>query len=108
MAALCSFANGTSVLKEAPQLALKESNRLKNTQDLLTLAGVDSVVKGEGLVIHGRGMSYVPKDFVFDPDQDHRMAMAAAVFRLRERKIQIQNTDVVRKSFPEFWSVIGL
>ncbi|MFN7729208.1 MAG: 3-phosphoshikimate 1-carboxyvinyltransferase [Bdellovibrio sp.] len=108
MAALCSFAEGTSVLRDAPQLALKESNRLKNTQDLLMLAGIDSVVKGEGLVVKGRGLSFAPKDFVFEPDQDHRMAMAAAVFRLREHKIQIQNTDVVGKSFPEFWSVIGL
>lgn len=108
MAVLCGYADGTSILKEAPQLALKESNRLKNTHGLLTSAGVESAIKGEGLVIYGRGMTFIPKDFVFDPDQDHRMAMAAALFRLREPKIKIQNGEVVRKSFPEFWSVLGL
>jgi 3-phosphoshikimate 1-carboxyvinyltransferase len=108
MAALCGFATGTSRLVEAPQLAHKESHRLHKTQELLKLAGIESVIKNEGLEIHGEGPGFKPHEFVFDPDQDHRMAMAAALFKLREAKVRIQSPEVVKKSFPEFWSVVGL
>lgn len=108
LAALCSFASGNSVLREAPQLAHKESDRLANTHQLLRMAGVDSTVRHDGLMIRGQGPGFQPRPFQFDPDQDHRMAMAAALFKLRTPAIDILNPDVVKKSFPEFWSIVGL
>lgn len=108
LAALCSFASGTSLLHEAPQLEHKESNRLQKTQELLRMAGVESAPKADGLEIHGEGPDFKPHGFVFDPDQDHRMAMAAALFRLREPTVGIKHIDVVKKSFPEFWSILGM
>ena len=108
LAALCAFATGTSKLREAPQLIHKESNRLKKTHELLGLAGIKSEISGDGLTIEGKGMEFVPEPFTFNPDQDHRMAMATALFMLRQPKIHLLTSEVVKKSYPEFWSVVGL
>lgn len=107
LAALCAFAKGTSLLKGAPHLILKESNRLQNTFDLLKQAGVDAELQDFELTIHGQGRDFAPRDFVFNPDQDHRMAMAAALFSLVNSNIKIQEPQVVNKSFPEFWKIRG-
>ena len=108
LAVLCSFANGVSKLREAPQLAHKESNRLKKTHELLRLAGVKCELNSEGISIEGKGSEFVPDAFTFDPDQDHRMAMAASLYMLRQQEIHLLDSAVVKKSYPEYWSVIGL
>lgn len=108
LAALCSFADGKSFLFGASQLVHKESDRLKKTKELLDLAKVPCEIQNDGLVIRGQGMTFQPPSFVFDPDQDHRMAMAAALFHLRQNKIQIRTPQVVEKSFPEFWNIVGI
>ncbi|MBY0386373.1 3-phosphoshikimate 1-carboxyvinyltransferase, partial [bacterium] len=43
----------------------------------------------------------------FDPDQDHRMAMAAQVANLYGARFQILNPHVVDKSYPQFWLHTG-
>lgn len=105
---LCSFANGISRLSGAPHLAHKESNRIAKTWELLQFAGVDCDLKEDGLVIHGKGRNLKPTQFRFNPDHDHRMAMAAGILKRVGFNIQLENPEVVSKSFPEFWSVIGL
>ena len=49
-----------------------------------------------------------PNRFSFNPDHDHRMAMAAAVLKLAGFTIDIQDADVVKKSYPGFWKDIGI
>lgn len=106
LAALSAYAKGESRLVNAPQLAFKESNRIVKTAELLKRAGVRCEILPDGLIVHGQGKSFQPSDFVFDPDHDHRMAMAAALFRHRNRAIHILNPEVVNKSYPEFWTDI--
>lgn len=105
LAVLASFAQGESRLGGAPQLVHKESNRLLKTQELLQKAGISCQAATEGLSIQGAGMEFVPRVFEFDPDQDHRMAMAAGLLRLRQPGILIRSPEVVDKSFPEFWRI---
>lgn len=105
LAALLAFSSGESRLIGAPHLKAKESDRIKNTIDLLGRAGVRCQAHPDGVVIQGCGFSYDPPEFVFDPDKDHRMAMAAAVFQARNPRIRILDTAVVTKSFPEFWKI---
>lgn len=108
LAVLCSFAQGRSVLYGAPQLAFKESDRIKKTAELLRKSGVVVKERKDGLEITGRGFPQGTKSFKFDPDSDHRLAMAAALLKFFGEKIQIQDPDVVRKSFPEFWKYVGV
>lgn len=108
MAVLSIFSEGTTDLVETPQLIYKESNRLLKTQELLKKAGVRFFKLENGLQIEGQGRSFRPKSFDFDPDRDHRMAMAAGLLKMLEPQIQIQHPEVVNKSFPNFWSILGI
>jgi 5-enolpyruvylshikimate-3-phosphate synthase len=44
---------------------------------------------------------------MFDCDGDHRLAFAAAVLRAAGFRLDIRGGEVVTKSFPEFWSLVG-
>lgn len=107
LATLCAFADGTSELINIPHLAFKESDRLKKTIELLTKAGVKVEQLEDGVKIHGQPNLH-PCDFEFDPAQDHRLAMAAALLMKKGFNIKLETPYVVNKSFPEFWAAIGL
>jgi 3-phosphoshikimate 1-carboxyvinyltransferase len=108
LAVLCAFAKGESFLRGAPHLIHKESNRIEKTAELLRTAGFFVSVKGDGMHIVGKGIEYKPNTFVFDPDEDHRMAMAAGLLKLKGFQIQIRHPEVVSKSYPEFWQAVGV
>ncbi|WP_413289842.1 3-phosphoshikimate 1-carboxyvinyltransferase [Bdellovibrio sp. HCB337] len=108
LAVLCSFSEGKSILFGAPQLALKESNRILKTAELLKKSGIACTARKDGIVISGNGGISVPQEFSFDPDKDHRLAMAAALLKFYGHRIKIKDPDVVRKSFPEFWRYVGV
>lgn len=108
LAVLCAFAKGESWLRGAPHLVHKESDRIAKTSELLRLAGFVASVKSDGLHIVGQADKFRPNSFQFDPDQDHRMAMAAGLMKLKGYDIHVQDPQVVSKSYPEFWQILGV
>ncbi len=109
LAVLCALAEGTSHLHGAEQLKHKESDRLAKTKELLDLAGFRSEFKSDGLSITGQSsFQDKTKKLKFDPDHDHRMAMAAGVLKLAGYDIDIQCPEVVTKSYSAFWKDVGL
>jgi len=108
LAVLCAFANGQSKISGAPRLVFKESNRIQKSSELLKLMGVKNKILSDGIIIEGKGSELSPRSFDFDPDQDHRMAMAAGVLMRAGWDIQLKNPEVVKKSFPEFWDIMGI
>ncbi|WP_374029296.1 3-phosphoshikimate 1-carboxyvinyltransferase [Bdellovibrio bacteriovorus] len=107
LAVLCSYAAGTSRLFGAPHLTKKESNRIAKVSDLFRLAGISHEALPDGMIIHGSS-NQTPAQGVFNPDKDHRMVMAATLLNLQGHQIQIEEPDAINKSFPEFWSMIGV
>lgn len=107
LATLCAFADGDSELINTPHLAYKESDRLGKTIELLEKAGVRIEKKEDGVKIFGR-TNLETCEFDYDPSQDHRLAMAAALLMKKGFKINLKTPYVVNKSFPEFWSAIGM
>lgn len=103
LAVLCAFAVGPSTIYGVPQLVYKESDRLAKTCELLRAAGVRTAKTEDGLEVQGNGLAFHPRSFRFDPDQDHRMAMAAALLKKANPKIEISHPEVVAKSYPRFW-----
>lgn len=106
LSVVCAFADGKSILKGAPHLRHKESDRIRTTADLLRRAGIKVHEREDGLEIEGRP-DLPTKAFHFDPDQDHRLAMAAGIFHSLGFEVHLQHAHVVAKSFPEFWRVLG-
>ncbi len=107
LSVLCAFAKGESKLFNAPHLVSKESNRILKTSELLEKAGIVTEVLKDGMVIHGAS-KFAQASFIFDPDSDHRMVMAAKCLTLSGVEIDILNKNVVDKSFPEFWQTVGM
>ena len=108
LAVLCSFATGTSLLFGAPQLKNKESDRIEKSFELLTKIGIKAEKLDDGIRIFGNPNLQPQGITNFDPDHDHRMAMAAGILKLKGFKIEIKNPQVVNKSFPNFWNTIGV
>ena len=108
LAVVCSWAHGTSKLHGAPHLISKESNRIEKVADLLKLVGVQFETLPDGMIIHGNPSQTLRKGLVFNPDQDHRMVMAAALMNLKGHEIQIEHPEAINKSFPEFWGMMGM
>lgn len=109
LAVLCALADGPSHLYGAAQLVHKETNRILKTAELLKLAGFQCEVLEDGLRINGKSSGWdLNKSITFNPDLDHRMAMAAALLKLKGFQIEILDRAVVNKSYPSFWQDIGL
>lgn len=106
LAVLGSFAHGTTNIKGAARLRLKESNRLAAMARCLNLAGGKVIETADGLRIEGarrlRGGVTVPGF------HDHRIVMSMAVAALGcEQPLTIENAESVSKSWPEFFTVFN-
>ena len=110
VSALCACIEGTSHLYGALHLAYKESDRIQETAKLLEKFERKVTILKDGLIIEGRSISTKndPSAFSFNPQEDHRMAMAAGLLKKTGAPIRILNPQVVNKSFPEFWSVVNV
>ncbi len=107
LAALCALAEGESELTGAPHLVFKESNRLQRLTDFIRQLGREVTVHADGVKIHGSRPAVHSEKIVFDTDHDHRLAFAAAVFKAAGFNIEILHPEVVNKSFPGFWRILG-
>ena len=98
-----SFATGTTVLKGAEELRVKESDRIQAMVDGLNLIGVDIEGTADGAIVNGGLVNSQINELEVNSFHDHRIAMAFAVAGLRvESKLVINDCDNVATSFPNF------
>ncbi|MBR2957998.1 MAG: 3-phosphoshikimate 1-carboxyvinyltransferase [Bacteroidales bacterium] len=89
-----------TILKGVSNIALKESDRMEAiTTELRRMGGK---VNATGEELHILPAELKPTEMVRTYG-DHRIAMAFAPLRLLFPDLQIENPEVVGKSFPEFW-----
>jgi 3-phosphoshikimate 1-carboxyvinyltransferase len=109
LAVLCALAEGESQITGLGALKGKESDRLTQTRRLLEKLGRRCEGDHQTLRIFGRAASTGFADtFNWDPDQDHRLAFAAAVALRAGAPLRILHPEVVDKSYPSFWEDAGL
>jgi 3-phosphoshikimate 1-carboxyvinyltransferase len=91
------------------RLRAKESDRVLGVQRLAELAGRHAQRLDEQLLIEGGGIDSraAAAKLPFDPDQDHRLAMAAGLVQLVSPAVQVLTPACVAKSFPAFWQEIA-
>ncbi len=108
LAALCALANGNSELTGAQHLIYKESDRIKKTEELLVLCGYQCEKLNDGIRIFGQSSRQDRGKLIeFSPEQDHRLAFAAHIFKLAGFNIKILNPEVVNKSYSDFWKHVS-
>ena len=75
LAIAAAFADGETVIHDAAELTVKESNRIGTIEQELTQLGIRVEARRDGWVIQGGR----PSGTMLKSHGDHRIAMAAAV-----------------------------
>ena len=105
---LCALAQGPSKLFGAEHLVHKESNRIEHVVRLIRHLGREVRATPDGLEVPAGEVPTTAAPFDFDPVQDHRLVMAAAVARQAGFPVNILEATCVNKSYPEFLQIAGL
>ncbi len=101
IAVLACFAEGTTVIKDAQELKVKESNRIDEMVNNLAKMGADITATDDGMIIHGGKPLH---GSIIESKLDHRLAMSFAIAGLMaEGETDIQGAEVVETSFPTFY-----
>jgi 3-phosphoshikimate 1-carboxyvinyltransferase len=99
-----ALAEGTTIISDAAELRVKETDRLAAIASHLKSMGVPVVEKADGLEITGGQPLHGAK---LDSLGDHRIAMAFAVAGLfAEGETVITGTECVNTSYPGFYDVL--
>jgi len=98
------FAKGTTVISDAGELAIKESNRIVAMSSELAKMGAKIEPRHDGMVIYG---GTTLSGAVVDSYNDHRVAMALAIAAtVANGQSTIKNARCVDISFPGFFQIL--
>ena len=101
VALMACFAEGTTIIRDAAELKVKESNRIAIMVQNLTAMGADVEETEDGMIIHGGKPLH---GAVIDTKKDHRIAMTFAVAAMAaEGETEILDADCVDISYPAFY-----
>jgi 3-phosphoshikimate 1-carboxyvinyltransferase len=119
-----AFCEGSSTLSGLDRLQYKESHRAQKMVDLLQAIGFQCHYQNHCFTLEGvsdlRTMQKraatpsatsspsdaAPGRFVFECDEDHRLAMAASILQWQGVPLEIQNPQVVEKSFSGYFEIL--
>jgi 3-phosphoshikimate 1-carboxyvinyltransferase len=92
-------------VKDASELRIKETDRIRTVVDNLRLMGVEAEESADGMFIPGRQKFHAAELHSYG---DHRIAMAFAVAALCADGVStIHEAEAASVSFPEFWDRLG-
>lgn len=101
IAVLACFAKGQTIIKDAAELKVKESNRIDTVVNNLKAMGADVTATDDGMIIQGGKPLH---GAVIDSKKDHRIAMSFAIAALAaEGETEILDSDCVEVSYPGFY-----
>ena len=102
IAVMAAFADGTTVIRDAQELKVKESDRITVMVDNLKRMGADIEGTEDGMIIHGGKPMH---GAAIDSHLDHRVAMSFAVAgTICDGTMDILNGDCVNISYPDFYN----
>ena len=102
LAVAACFARGRTVIRDAQELRVKESDRIQTIAAELSKIGARISERPDGLEIEGTGR--LAGGATVDSHGDHRVALALAMAGLlADAPITITGADAVAVSYPGFW-----
>lgn len=105
IAVLAAMAEGVTVVKDAEELKVKETDRIDTVYRMITALGGKIEKTDDGFIIEGTGRLSGARVESF---KDHRIAMSAAVASLvASGETTIADAECVDISFPEFYNILG-
>lgn len=105
LAVAAAFAEGETIIRDAQELKVKESNRIAAMVAELRKAGADVTETDDGMIIRG---GKVLHGAAFETYKDHRIAMSMAVCALAcQGESEILDPSVVAISYPTFFDTLA-
>ena len=105
---IAALIKGTSIFKGIKDLANKESNRIKEMQNILSQIGIKSISSKDSLKIFGKGIFNAEnKKIMVSNLGDHRICMSAFILALLTgATTKIKNFETVNTSSPSFLKIM--
>lgn len=104
IAVMAAFADGTTIIKDATELKVKETDRIWTTTEGLKSMGVDVTPTEDGMIIHGGNPVH---GGTVSSYLDHRIAMAFSIAGLAvEGCTTILDSQCVDVSYPDFFQTL--
>ena len=101
LAVLACFAEGTTVIKDAQELKVKESNRIDTVVSNLKAMGAHVEATEDGMIIEG---GHPLHGALIQSHLDHRIAMSFAIAGLAaDGETEIDHAECVDISYPRFY-----
>ena len=101
IALLASQAKGKTVIKDAAELKVKETNRIDAIVSQLGALGVHLTPTDDGLIIEGKQTLH---GGIVDSLGDHRIGMTLAIASLLSNEpVQLRNAEAISVSYPGFF-----
>lgn len=101
IAVMAAFAEGTTVIRDAQELKVKESDRISTVTENLKAMGADITPTEDGMIIHGGNTLHGARIKTYG---DHRIAMSFAIAGLNaEGTTTFDDENCVTVSYPSFY-----
>jgi len=102
IALLATQAHGTTIIKDAQELKVKESNRIDAVAMELGKMGADITATADGMIIQGPTKLHAAN---VDSHGDHRIGMMLAIATLlvEDGEVNLANAQIVNISYPNFF-----
>ncbi|MCR5389034.1 MAG: 3-phosphoshikimate 1-carboxyvinyltransferase [Lachnospiraceae bacterium] len=106
IAVMAAFADGETIIKDAAELKVKETDRIATVCEGLKALGADVTPTDEGMIIRGGKELHPAK---INSYLDHRVAMSFAVAGMcLPGETEIVDADCVDISFPDFYNLMNI
>ncbi|GHU39700.1 3-phosphoshikimate 1-carboxyvinyltransferase [Bacilli bacterium] len=102
IALLATQASGTTVIKDAEELKVKETDRIQVVADMLNAMGAEITPTDDGMIIKGK--SHL-NGATINTHGDHRIGMTAAVAALLvvNGEVILERSEAIQTSYPTFF-----
>ena len=102
IALLATQAQGVTVIKDAEELKVKETDRIQVVADALNSMGADITPTVDGMIIKGKSVLHGARVNTFG---DHRIGMMTAIAALlvADGEVELDRAEAINTSYPSFF-----
>ena len=102
IALLATQAHGVTVIKDAEELKVKETDRIQVVADTLNSMGADITSTADGMIIKGKSALHGARVNTFG---DHRIGMMTAIAALlvADGEVELDRAEAINTSYPSFF-----
>ena len=103
IALLATQANGTTIIRDAEELKVKETDRIQVVADALNAMGADITPTDDGMIVKGKTPLHGSNVSTFG---DHRIGMMTAVAALlvSDGDVELERAEAINTSYPSFFN----